>query len=390
MFLGGFFSRHHYIGEKLNRNLLALYVTRLSQSVTLDMMFLYGPIFLFVLYGNSLKIVLLYYTFSFLAYGLTLPLGAKIMSKVGMRTSMIIATLFLTLWMVGFYFFEADPKLFYFLTILSITIFRSLFWVPYHTEIAEFTDRWNRGKEVALLRAVMSVLRIGTPITAGFIIIRFGYDAMFVVAAIIALLSIVPMIFMKEKKEEFTYGYFETFRKLFARSKKNLLFSHMALGAEGMFEVVVWPIFIFIILDASILNVGAVSSLVVFALVIIQLIMGSFSDKYSKTKLMRLGTIFLATGWIFRSLVQNAPQIFMAKTYYNFGTAIFQTPYIALYYERAADNGHYVDEYTVLREISLNIGRVIVLLSIIVITHYFSISSAFFVAAISALLVGLF
>ena len=57
-------------------------------------------------------------------------------------------------------------------------------------------------------------------------------------------------------------------------------------------------------------------------------------------------------------------------------------------YEQAADRGHYVDEYTVLREISLNIGRVLMLVSLFILFYFVGLTFAFILAAIASLLIN--
>ncbi len=54
-------------------------------------------------------------------------------------------------------------------------------------------------------------------------------------------------------------------------------------------------------------------------------------------------------------------------------------------YTQAADSGHYIDEYTVLREIALNIGRLGMLILVFFLTQSFSLASAFFLAALVSL-----
>jgi hypothetical protein len=57
----------------------------------------------------------------------------------------------------------------------------------------------------------------------------------------------------------------------------------------------------------------------------------------------------------------------------------------AMTYEQAADAGHYIDEYTVLREMSLNIGRILIILFLLALSLQFSITISFFVAALISL-----
>jgi len=82
-------------------------------------------------------------------------------------------------------------------------------------------------------------------------------------------------------------------------------------------------------------------------------------------------------------------QIFIASTYHSFANIIMRTPFDALMYERAADSGHYVDEYTVVRELALTLGR-LVMLGLVVLTFFLtgSLIASFFLAAMAALVIN--
>lgn len=75
---------------------------------------------------------------------------------------------------------------------------------------------------------------------------------------------------------------------------------------------------------------------------------------------------------------------------FHFLSEIFmRTPFNALMYEKAANYGSYVDEYTVLREISLNLGRVLMGLFLIALIYLVGLKIAFPLAAVFSLLVNL-
>lgn len=385
-----FLRRHSYLSDKLSRNLSALFTSQLIQSMATEIMFLFGPIFIFSTFENSYRIVFFYYLVGFGLYALLVPLGAKIMSRIGLRTAMLIAKPLVLIHLVCFYFFTSQPVLFFFLSILFLTFFRMLYWVPFHTELAEFTDRFSRGRELALLRAMLLVLAVLGPLTGGFLIERFGYQSLFFTVMLIEILASIPLFFTAPVSVRYEYSYLETYLQLFNRPLRRLLLSHIGLGALNMVEIVFWPVFIYTVLTGDVLRVGAVSSLVVVGLIAVNLIIGVLVDKTRKQRLLRFGTFFLAGGWLLRSAVATSFQIFWTSTFYNFGNALFITPYQALYYERAADQGHYVDEYTVVREVALGIGRVMMLLMMLGLVYYFGPTAIFYLAAAMALLVGVF
>ena len=117
--------------------------------------------------------------------------------------------------------------------------------------------------------------------------------------------------------------------------------------------------------------------------------MGKYTDKFNKKKLLRYGTVLYSLGWLGKTIVQTGWHIFLASTYHSFSAVAMRTPYDTLMYEKAADAGHYVDEYTVLREMSLNIGRVLMILVMFVLFNFFGLNYAFILAAVAALFINL-
>ena len=120
------------------------------------------------------------------------------------------------------------------------------------------------------------------------------------------------------------------------------------------------------------------------------MIVGEYSDKLSKKKILKLGTALYAIGWIFKIFVFTGFQIFIASTYHNFAEIVMRTPYDALMYDKAADSGKMVDEYNTMREIALNFGRILIILLIIA-GFYFTgdLTLSFILAAVTSLLINL-
>ncbi len=61
-----------------------------------------------------------------------------------------------------------------------------------------------------------------------------------------------------------------------------------------------------------------------------------------------------------------------------------RTPFDAMIYEKAADEGHYVDEFTVIREMAINFGRSLMLLLVIIFSLFTDIQITFILGAIAA------
>ncbi|EKD47520.1 MAG: hypothetical protein ACD_66C00024G0005, partial [uncultured bacterium] len=85
--------------------------------------------------------------------------------------------------------------------------------------------------------------------------------------------------------------------------------------------------------------------------------------------------------WIFKALVDSVLGLFLASTFHGFGAILMSTSVDTMFYEKAADSGHYVDEFTVIREIALIIGRFSIVLVLAFLTIFAPIWIAFILAA---------
>jgi len=123
---------------------------------------------------------------------------------------------------------------------------------------------------------------------------------------------------------------------------------------------------------------------------LLQLLMGNLTDRFNKRQILRWGSIFNSIGWMVKIFVETGFQIFVASTYHSFASIVMRTPFDTLMYEKAADSGHYIDEYTVLREIYLCIGQILMLFFIILSFWLWqSFAASFIIAALAALIISI-
>lgn len=377
-----------YLKTKLAPGLVSLYSNRIIQQIAGGLIGIFLPIFLFIYFGGSIHSVLLYFIVSFTLFGLLVPFGAMLMSRIGLKVSMILGSLFLVSYFVFLYLLNNNWALALFLAIGGATLFRLLYWIPYHTDFAKFTDRKARGKEIALLVSVTTLVSIFLPFIAGLIINKFGFSILFLISIIIASISIFPILLLRSVQEKYSYSYFQTFKELFKKKNRKLFWAYSGDGAETMVGAIIWPIFIFQLLKGNYLSVGIVTSLIVLASIVLRLTIGAMTDKMSKRRLIKVGSVLYFVGWIGKIFVQTTFQIFVVSSYHSFAAIIRRTPFTTLMYEQAADRGHYVDEYTVLREVALNIGRVFMLILLFVLFYFVGLTFAFILAAIASLLIN--
>ncbi|GAI56216.1 unnamed protein product, partial [marine sediment metagenome] len=210
----------------------------------------------------------------------------------------IIAIPCLAGYYLGLYYFDnLGYLLFLASALVAVTLFRILYWIPYHVDFAEFLTPRGRGKKIAFLSSLSFLVGILAPFIAGFVINKLGFSALFIIAITIICLSIFPLFFIRTNPEKYSYSYFQTFKELLAKKNRKIFLAYSADGAETVIAVTIWPIFIFGILEENYIAVGALSAAIILVTILLQLIMGKLTDKTRKRSLIRAGTALYAFGW---------------------------------------------------------------------------------------------
>lgn len=380
-----------YFDQPLSQGFVSLYTGKVIVMITGALLGLFLPIFLYELFDQNFQIVMAYYGIAALAYGITVPFGGKFLNRFGFRKALRLSVILGALFYVIFYYIDQSNLRYLIpLSILVITFYRLSYWLPYHVDFAKFTDKKDRSRQVSIVEATRSALKIFGPLLSGFLITRFSFDVVFVIAVILFLVSGIPYLTIPRTREKFSWTIGRTLKEFFSKSRRKIVLAYAADGAEGAISMVVWPIFIYQALNGNYFKIGAISTLIIAVTVILQLFLGKYTD-LSKLKgnILGWGSFFYALGWLIKIFVVTAFEIFVAGTYHNLARIFIRTPFDALTYDIAADQGHYVDEFTVLHEMAINLGRALMIVFIIIASFYFAIQWIFILAAAMAIVFNL-
>ena len=370
----------------LGNGLVSLLTSRVITNIAAGFFGVFLPIFLYdELFDRNITLVVLYYLASQALYLIFLPIGARFLNKFGFRHSLQLSTVCGASYYLGLRLLTPDTVhvVVPFLVII-ITIWRILYWVPYHVDFAKFTSKKRRGKQLGTLYALQRLIGVAGPIVGGFLIATFSYGAAFAVGIGCILASLVPLSFLPRTNVQYEYGFFETFKMMFAKKYRYLTLSMIAYGADSAIGYIIWPIFLFIVFDGAYLSIGIFASLLVVVNVILQLIVGKQIDHHHKRKMIKFGVDLYALGWFFKAFVSSVGGVFAASTFHTFGSIMMRTPVDVMVYEKAADSGHYIDEFTVIREIALSMGRSGAIAVLAIVTIFAPIWTAFIFAAVIA------
>ncbi len=374
-------------GKERHRGFMGLYFGRVVMAISGGLVAIFLPIFLYNLFGKNIHAVVLYYILGCIIYMFLLPFGVQFLNKFGFRKSLVVATIAGAIFHTSLYF--VTPELVWYLipiSLLSILVFRLFFWIPYHVDFAMFTRTKKRGAQIGLLLATLTLLGVVGPIIAGYLIVHFGMPILFAISVIVFLLGIIPFSMVPRTNEAFSWSYRESWQQLLAKKNRAVVLSSIAGGADDVLGVVVWPIFIFILLQGDYFKIGALSSLIAASTVLIQLLLGRYLDRIgNKSNVLKVGSVLYALGWIVKIFVATAFQIFIAGLYHKFTKIFIETSFDTIFYETAADQGHYLDEFTLLSEVAIQIGKILALVAVAVIALYGGIQWAFAIGIFSSL-----
>jgi MFS family permease len=380
-----------YFDGKISRGFLSLFMAKTIVMVASGLLGIFLPIFLYNLFDKNFRYVVLYYGTAHLLYGTFVGLGAIFLNKFGFRRALRMSTFLGALFYSIFYFIDKGNLIYLIpFSILVLTLYRLFYWVPYHVDFAKFTDRKDKAEAVSIISATRNIIGVFIPVIAGLIISHFSFNLLFVIAIILYLFSFIPYLIIPKTREKFSWTYRESWKNFFLKKNRKTIFAFMSYGAENLIGIVVWPIFIFGVLRGNYFQVGLISTLIIGITVVFQLSVGKYIDNYAKEKkVLKIGTLLVSFGWIFKIFIATAFQIFVVGAYHSLSSILTKTPFDSLRYETAADEGHYVDEQTVLYEMAIQSGKVLMAILVIIISIFFAIQWTFLLAAVTTLALNL-
>ena len=379
--------------DEQSTGFLRLFVSkRLIHGAAGAILGIFVPIFLYETAGNQFWVVGGYYALLSVLYVILLAPGMKITNRVGFSHSLIIGGVFSVLIYTIMYFLTPE-NIWYWIGPLAAVIvgFRIFHWVPFHVDFTLFTRAGERGKQVSLHFATIAFMGVIGPILAGFIIANAGYEALFGVAIVLLMVATISYAFVPETPTYFDWSIRETWQKLFSPQFRGLAVGEFANGAEVVVNLIVWPIFLYEILNGDVFEIGAVSTIVVGATIVIQLVLGRYLDRDStdKHKTLRIGSTLYAVGWILKIFVLSAAHVFVVGLYHNIVKIFTKTPFSAIIYDMSAEQGEYVDEFTVVREMAGHSGRAVCLVVVALLSLIIPIGWTFLLAAAASIALNL-
>jgi MFS transporter, DHA1 family, inner membrane transport protein len=134
----------------------------------------------------------------------------------------------------------------------------TIYWSSYHAYFAALGDDAHRGHQIGLREAVAAVVGIASPIATGWLLVTFGPRIAFGATAVVVLLSSLALLWAPDVGTP----------RHVAASFRGALPAALVFAADGWIgvgTVLVWPIALFLALDASLMSFGGALAIAALA-----------------------------------------------------------------------------------------------------------------------------
>ncbi|MBT3865950.1 MFS transporter [Candidatus Woesearchaeota archaeon] len=342
------------------------------------------PIYLLTI-GFSLTQVLVLFLVEWTVFGLFAPLYALIISKVGLKEIIILRTVLLPVLLFLLHLLKYNEFLqkYVYLIVIPLAITAALHTMSIQSLFGKHMGTKKHGTKTAKLVALPGLFSILAPVIGGLVAGIFGFGALFFLASVMLIVSLIPILVFKENVDHPSFNFL-VFHKLKKYVKE--MFMIGVIGFSGFVFMGILPIALY-------LTIGDVSSLGLlfglFSLVSALLIIftGKLSDKIGIRKVFRIGV--LGVGLV------------LCLMGYYFGTMIFVglaivsgffAPFRGVPFEthlyNVARKNKSVLEFLAFKEFSFFIGRALFLVVIILLGSRLDL--AYYIGGISSLLLFVF
>ena len=261
---------------------------------------------------------------------------------------------------------------------VAIGIYRALYWIPYKMAEAEA----ERSPRILAREALVALM----PAAAGFVAASLEHGPMlfFSGVAVLIALSAFALLQFPEMYEPFEWSYTDTLRELTAR-RNNLAVGLFILdGIQGAALLLVWPLAAFLVLGESFQSLGAVLTATLCIAFLGRYLVRHFLRSLRVDRSPRVLATIVFSSWIARLAAGTPVQLLAVDLFYNSGTAPRRFSIDTYSAEQTADGGHFVDEYTAIKEMGLSVGRIAASLLFIILLLTTAESLAFAAIIITA------
>lgn len=375
----------HYLDYTLHREITSVYISMAVRELALSMIALFVPIYLYLHFGYSLSKVFLFYAAAYGFYAFLTPVAAKIMSKIGLKHSILISVPLTALFYFGL--IKIDYAVWVLpLVVVANILCRIFFWPAFHIDFMRFSQTKQRAREFGLFRVFILIAGVAGPVAGGFFLQQFGFPLLFTLTIILLFVSVAPLFLNPEIREQYDDSYERAVLEVAQKRNWRFVLGFSGQAIEDTVSMFIWPLFLLILaIDFS--SMGVIVSGALLLALLFTFVAGKLSDRIGGGKILRFSSVWLGVSWLLRLLANNPFSAFLFLSFSQIAFVFTHIPAMAAFYDEAARRGSRGDEFVIFRELIVNLAKGIVCLilsGVFLFTSHFAF--AFVLAAFGAML----
>lgn len=360
---------HHHIHNHhlhlIKDEISEVYLNLIMQSFGISLIAIFIPIYLIQL-GYSLNQALLFVMVELGTLSLFSPFAAMMAKRIGFKHMILYRLPLMIFYFSALYAlnFAAFPI---YIIAFGGGISGSMYWVSMHSLFAKYSNRMHRGAQAGKLISIPNISAMIGPTIGGLIAVAFGFKVLLVISMVILCVATLPLFYTSDMKPHVVKF---SFRDMIDKKHLRFLMQFAAQGTIAIAGVIVWPIFVYFILE-DVASVGFMATTTAIGVVIFTVFIGRLSDRISRFVIMKIGGILLALTFFLRIFATNISKVFAISFLAGLFTVLIDLPVLAVFYDTA--NKENLTEIVVLRELGLGIGRIGSILILLYVLNKFAV-----------------
>lgn len=342
----------HYFAPHPAREVREIFWSTAILDFAVAAVMVFEPVFLYSR-GFSIPQILLFYAAIYVAYFFLLPFGGRICRRHGFEHTILWSSPFLILYYLSFLAINYDQA-FIVLAGVFIVIQKVLYWPGYHSDFAAYVNGSETGREVADMSAMASLAAAMAPLIGGIIAASAGYPALFIVVAILILLSNIPLLRTPEIFVPRGFSYGGAIKRLVERKNRRSFLALLGFGEE-LYALAVWPLFIAAVVKTP-FAIGTLTAISALATILVVLYVGRLSDEGDRAAVLRNGAVYTSGSWLVRLLAAGGLGIFLSDVFGRVAKNMMAIPLVCQIYDSARGNE---TETVVFFEMTLSVGKAV-------------------------------
>ena len=307
---------------KQNKELKQFYLSIFLRRIGMSLIGIFTPIYFYQIGYSIVEILFFYFLVSFI-YLFFSYTAAKIISKIGEKHAILLATFFDILFFIGLIFLEDLSLLFYILPFIAVPAM-SFYWMSYHLLFTQESHKNERSQELSMIGILIILAGVITPYLGG-LIAQENFNFLFIISAFFMLISTIPLFLSKDKRPQLSFNPSKVIKDFFNTENRGTIISFTAFGVEHIIDLVIWPIFIITIVG-NLEKTGLIVSITTLLSLLVYKLIGKYSDRTNKISLLKKGNAFYTFSLFLRLFAVTTPLILFIDSMKNMAGKILEVP----------------------------------------------------------------